>query len=198
VTSALQSDARRRGFTLIELLAVVATFALIAAMVVPNLNLGGSRAVRNAGADLATAIEYARERAIMTGRTHAVVIDIEQGAHWIEWTAPPDPASTPNGGPPPEDGDRKLALVPPALEGDGELVPLFGNFGRPHLLEDPVVILGVEIDGGLADSGEVVLRIEGDGATDPATILLGDADGESVVRVEVEPLADAVAVVDAE
>ena len=181
-----------RGFTLIELLAVVATIALVAAMVVPNLNLGGSRAVRTAAVDLASAIELARERAILTGRVHAVVIDVDRGAHWIEWAAPPEeePPPTPAG----RDGERKIDLLPPPLE-SAELVPLPGEFGKPHLVERPAAILGVEIDGGLADTGQVSLRIDGDGATDAAVIRIGDADGTYVVRVDVEPLADEVAVV---
>jgi prepilin-type N-terminal cleavage/methylation domain-containing protein len=182
-----------RGFTLIEMLAVVATIALVAAMVVPNLDLGGSRAVRTAATDLASAIEMARERAILTGRVHAVVIDVDRGAHWIEWAAPPEPEEPPPA-PSGRDGERKLDLVPPPLESE-ELVPLAGDFGKPHLVERPAAILGVEIDGGLADTGQVSLRIDGDGATDAAVIRIGDADGSYVVQVDVEPLADEVAVV---
>jgi prepilin-type N-terminal cleavage/methylation domain-containing protein len=183
---------RTCGFTLIELLAVVATIALIAAMVVPNLNLGGGRAVRTAASDLASAIEMARERAILTGRMHAVVIDVDRGSHWVEWAAPPEKEPTParEG----REGEPKIDLVPPALESD-ELVPLPGDFGKPHLVEAGAAILGVEIDGGVADTGEVSLRIDGDGATDAARIRIGDTEGRYVVQIDVEPLADEVAVV---
>ena len=185
------------GFTLIELLAVIAMFALIAAMVVPNLDLGGSRAVRSAANDVATALEMARERAIMTGRVHAVVLDLDRGSYWIEWSKPIErpTEAAPQGDP--AGGEHKLALVPPPIEG-AELEPLFGVFGRPQRIEDPVVLLGVELDGGTADSGTVELRMDGDGATDPAAILLGEADGSHAVRIEVEPLADAVHVVNVE
>lgn len=185
-----------QGFTLIELIAVVATFALIASMVLPNLDLGGTRAVQNTASDLATALELARERAVMTGREHVVVVDVERGAYWIEW-ARPLRADTGEGAPPAEGERAALDLVPPPIEGE-ELVPLEGVFGRPRVVEDPVAILGVEIDGGLADTGSVELRFDGDGATDPAVILLGTVDGEHPMRVELEPLADAVAVLHAE
>lgn len=184
----------RAGFTLIELIAVVATFALIASMVLPNLDLGGSRAVQNTASDLATALELARERAVMTGREHVVVVDVERGAYWVEWARPLAPDTE---APPPEGEGRALDLVPPPLEGE-ELVPLEGAFGRPRVVEDPVAILGVELDGGLADTGSVELRFDGDGATDPAVILLGTVDGEHPMRVELEPLADAVAVLHAD
>lgn len=182
--------ARIGGFTLIELIAVVATFALIAAMVLPNLDLGGSRAVRSAADDLAISIELARERAIMTGRVHAVIVDIDAGAYWIEWAKPPDAAPL---APATGRGERQLDLVPPPLEGEA-LEPLFGSFGRPHRIEEPVAILAVEIEAGVADAGRVQLRMDADGATDPAAIVLGEPDGGYAMRVDVEPLADAVAV----
>ena len=69
------------------MLAVVAIFGLIAAMALPNIDLGGSRIVRGEAQDLATAIEFARQRAVMTGRTHQVVIEVDRGEHWIEWAA---------------------------------------------------------------------------------------------------------------
>jgi prepilin-type N-terminal cleavage/methylation domain-containing protein len=183
-----------QGFTLIELVAVVATFALIAAMVLPNLDLGGSRAVRSAASDLATSLELARERAIMTGRVHAVVIDLDRGAYWIEWSKPLDRADA---APAADTGERELQLVPPPIEGEA-LEPLFGAFGRPRVVEDPALILGVELDAGVVERGTVELRMDADGATDPAAIVVGDADGRAAMRVLVEPLADAVAVVHVE
>jgi type II secretion system protein H len=186
------------GFTLIEMLAVVAIFGLIAAMVLPNLDLGGSRIVRGEAQDLATAIEFARQRAVMTGRTHQVVIEIERGEHWVEWAAPLEPESAATGaneGAP--EGERQLALVPPPLDVD-EFVPIPGELGRVHRADDKTAILGVEVSGGLADHGRVELRITPDGAADPASILVGDADGGNALRIEVEPLADAARVVDAE
>jgi type II secretory pathway pseudopilin PulG len=180
------------------MLAVVAIFGLIAAMVLPNLDLGGSRIVRGEAQDLATAIEFARQRAVMTGRTHRVVIEVERGEHWVEWAAPleAEGAATRAGEGAPE-GERPLALVPPPLDVD-EFVPIPGELGRVHRADDKTAILGVEVSGGLADHGRVELRITPDAAADPASILVGDADGGHALRIEVEPLADAVRVVDAE
>jgi len=186
------------GFTLIEILAVIAIFGLIAAMVLPNIDLGGSRIVRGEAQDLATAIEFARQRAVMTGRTHRVVIEVDRGEHWIEWAAPRESVSAATGG---EAGtaemERPLELVPPPLDVD-EFVPIPGELGRVHRADDKTAILGVEVSGGLADHGRVELRITPDGAADPASILVGDADGGNALRIEVEPLADAVRVVHAE
>jgi prepilin-type N-terminal cleavage/methylation domain-containing protein len=208
-------EIHQAGFTLIEMLAVIAMFGLIAAMVLPNIDLGGSRVARGEAQDLAAAIEFARQRAVMTGRTHQVVIEVDRGQHWVEWAAPPhreegdslvvdasnfdalwnapepDPASGHTG----PDGEQKLELVPPPLETEA-FVPIPGELGRVHTAGDKVAILGVEISGGLAERGRVELRITPDGAADPTSILVGDADGSHPVRVEVEPLADAVRVFD--
>jgi type II secretory pathway pseudopilin PulG len=179
------------------MLAVVMMFGLIAAMVLPNIDLGGSRAARGEAQDLAAAIEFARQRAVMTGRTHQVVIEVERGEHWIEWAAPPDPeteaASTDTEVP----GEKHLDLVPPPLETE-EFVPIPGELGRVHTASDQVEIVGVELDGGLADKGRIELRITPDGAAEAASIVVANTDGSHAMRVEVEPLADAVRVVNAE
>ena len=185
------------GFTLIEMLAVVMMFGLIAAMVLPNIDLGGSRVARGEAQDLAAAIEFARQRAVMTGRTHQVVIEVERGQHWVEWAAPPDPEIATVSADAEVPGEKKLDLVPPPLETE-EFVPIPGELGRVHTASDKVAILGVELDGGFADRGRIELRITPDGVAEPASIQVGDADGSNAVRVEVEPLADAVRVVDVE
>ncbi len=183
---------RARGFTLIEMLAVIAIFALIAAMVVPNLDLGGSRAVRADASDFAAAVEFTRQRAVMTGRAHVLHVDVANASHWVTWAAPPEPA-------PPVDpnAERTLQMVPPDLEFE-QFVPVPGEFGRPRATEDGVVITGVEVAEGLAQDGVVELRMNGDGSSDPAAVLFSDEDGAYVLRVEIEPLSDLVRVVHAE
>jgi type II secretory pathway pseudopilin PulG len=176
------------------MLAVIALFAMIAAMVVPGLDLGGSRDVRNAAADLAAAVEFARQRAVMTGRTHVVQVDVDASTHWVEWAAPREPQAAPAAA---EGDERVLDLVPPPLELE-ELVPVAGEFGRPRSVERGVVIVGVELAEGIAETGGVGIRIEGDGYSDAAAILVATEDGDYPLRVEIEPLADVVQVVHAE
>jgi type II secretory pathway pseudopilin PulG len=180
------------------MLAVVAIFGLIAAMVLPNIDLGGSRIVQAEADDLAAAIEFARQRAVMTGRTHQVVIEIERGEHSVEWDAPVEPESEAARADDAAPGERKLDFVPPTRLGEGEFVPIPGEIGRVHRADDKTAILGIELSGGLADQGRVVLPITPDGTAESATILIGDADGGNVMRIEVEPLADAVRVVHAD
>jgi prepilin-type N-terminal cleavage/methylation domain-containing protein len=185
---------RRNGFTLIELLAVVALFALIAAMVAPSIDFGGSRAVRREAEQLGDAVEFARQRAVMTGREHRVVMDLEGGRHRVVWAAPPPP-------PEPVDPDAPrapIALVPPAeASGRVEFEPVPGPTGRDHVLDGDVVFVDVRGPEGAIDTGEVILRLGPDGRADPAVIAFADPDGRYFFEVEVEALADAVRVVDA-
>jgi type II secretory pathway pseudopilin PulG len=178
------------------MLAVILMFGLIAAMVMPNVDFGGSRLVRAEARDLAAAIEFARQRAVMTGRTHVVVIEVERAAHWVEWDAPAEPQA-----PAPANqasGERVLDFVPPPLETGENFVAIPGELGRAHVADDSVAILGVEFPNQIAERGRVTLRFDGEGATDAASILVGETDGSNALRVEVEPLADAVVVVNAE
>jgi hypothetical protein len=134
----------------------------------------------------------------MTGRTHQVVIEIERGEHWVEWDAPQEPESEAVRAEGAAPGERKLDFVPPTRLGGGEFVPIPGEIGRVHRADDKTAILRIEVPGGVADQGRIELRMTPDGAADAATILIGDADGGNALRIEVEPLADAVRVVDAQ
>lgn len=190
--------AARAGFTLIELMAVVALFALIAAMVAPVVDLGGARAVRREAEELGAAIELARQRAILTGRAHEVVLDLDARRHWVEWAAPPDAdeaaAGAPDGGP---GGAAPVAMTPPA-EALEELVPVPGAFGRAHAMDGETALLGVGLLEGSVSEGLVALRFGPDGSADPATIRVGDLDRRHMLDVEVQALADGVRILDAE
>jgi prepilin-type N-terminal cleavage/methylation domain-containing protein len=186
----------RAGFTLIELLAVVALFALVAALVLPTFDVGSGRAVRREAERLGDAVEFARQRAIMTGRPHLVVLDFEGERHWVEWAPPPSElVDVPVA---PAAGRPALELVPPpAASGALEFVPVPGALGRPHPLEDEVVLAEVALAGGALASGEVTLLLGPDGSADPAVIVLSDPEGRRAVHVEMQALADAVVIVDA-
>ena len=187
----------RDGFTLIELLAVVAMFALIAGLVAPLLHLGGGRAARREADDLAGAVEFARQRAVMTGRVHRVVMDLDRGQHWIEWVPPPEPdAAATEQAPRGERRARKIAMTPPDTRAD-HFVPVPGALGRDHQMDAATRILEVRLPGDAIDRGVVVLALTPDGAADPALIRVGSIDGEPLYDVRVEALADAAEVSDA-
>jgi type II secretion system protein H len=182
----------RHGFTLIELIAVVAIFALLAAMVAPAFDLSDAREVRREAEHLGDAIEFARQRAITSGRVHRVWIDLDGRRHGVEWEAPLDAEAEPE--PAPRPGEpRRIALVPPPeASGASELVPVPGPFGREHRLADEVRFADVRFPGAVLDHGEVYLLFGPDGSAEPALLALTDAEGSHLVEVEVEALADPV------
>jgi len=191
---------RLDGFTLIEMLAVVALFGLIAGMILPRFRVGGASDVRREAEALGDAIEFARQRAIMTARPHRVVLDLDRGQHWVEWAPPPLPETEALAAREQERaaGSRKVDMTPPpAASGELAFEPVPGTFGRPHALGDDAVIVAAAFTDTTFDGGLVAIELGPDGAADPVVVSLADPTGVHVFEVEVEALADAVQVVDA-
>ncbi len=183
------------AFTLIEMLAVVLLIALVASVAAPTLNFGGSRAVRQEAEDLGAAIEYARQRAVMTGRAHQLVLNLDAHAYTVEWAQPaPEEAPAPTA----EESEftqPPIDMLAPAAAAE-EFVPAPGGFGRGHALPEGVWLLEVELPRELVAEGAVTLRLTPDGTAEPATIFVSDPDREQVLGIEVRPLADAVVIFD--
>ena len=179
------------------MLAVVLMFALIASLVAPALHLGGGRAAQREAEAIAGSLEFARQRAVMTGRAHRLVVDLDRASYWVEWVPPPEAGGS---APPGANGGssaRKIAMKPPeAAELRFEPVPA-GEFGREHAMDAATRVLEVRLPGNAIDRGVVVLGLTPDGAADPALIRVGSPEGESLFDVRVEALADAALVTDA-
>src|SRR3989442_1895147 len=78
---------RRAGFTLIEILAVLVILGLVAAFVVPNMGGFRRRALRNEAQQLASQLELARQRAIVTGVPHRVWLELDQAEYRLQGLA---------------------------------------------------------------------------------------------------------------
>jgi type II secretion system protein H len=184
----------QRGFTLIEILAVVAILALVAAFVVPNLGGFRMRALRGEAAQLASHLELARQRAIMTGVPHRVWLELDQSEYRLEWLAQdPETADLEATGRPDEldlNGNTPLDLAaPPAPVLDYQPVP--GNFGRLRVVADPFYFEAVETPEGRIERGEVSIGFARDGTADYTEIYLQDAQGDQIA-LDVQPLDDRV------
>jgi type II secretion system protein H len=193
---------RQHGFTLIELLAVVLIIGLVAGIALPNLTLGGGRVAFGEAQRLASVFGFARQRALATGQTHRVVIDLDRAGYWVEQVpesvdrfASTAPVQIDNG------GRRVVQLAAPAFEDEG-FAPLGGAFGRPHQLPDSVSIdqiltlaagelRALTLAAGELRAGQAAIRFEPDGSADPTEVVLRHEGGEASV-LELSRLADEV------
>jgi len=190
----------RRGFTLIEILSVVAILALMAAFVIPNLGAYRTRALRAQAEDLGAHLEFARQRAIMTGVPHRVHIDLEAVSYRLEWLAAEREPGEEDG-----EGARPAAFdldaldlrsgtplpleAPPPAEETFQPVP--GNFGRTVVLQEPFLFAGLETPQGYVDRGESSVVFERDGTASYTEIYIDDGDGHAVA-IDIFPLEERV------
>ena len=182
------------GFTLIEMLAVVAIIALVIGIALPNFGLRSRRVMEDEAKRMAANLEFARQRSVMTGVPHQVVIDVEEGDYWLEWRMSEARAAGEEDLtelPVYELGVREEAPMapPPTVERTYRALP--GSLGHTARIPEIVRIDGVEIGGGFLERGTVNIVFERDGTSESAQILLSDDDGRSI-GIEVAPSADTV------
>jgi type II secretion system protein H len=186
----------RRGFTLLEMVAVVAIVGVVMYIFVPSLGLNVSATLRSDSRQLATHLEFARQRAVMTGKPHRVLLGLEEGWYQIEWFVSdgdefPDAA-------PSEVLDLRSPIPMSAPTYD---VPSYraipGGAGKVSWLDESLGFSGVQMDVGWFDSGEFQLVFTSDGTTAPAQVIIG-GEGIQGVVLDVSPLLDTVRIFDDE
>ena len=184
----------RAGFTLIELLSVIAIFALLAGIAIPNLGIRTSRMLDDESRRLAATLEFARQRAVMTGVPHRLVLDLESQAYWAEWyVSEAEQFGDVAAGAEtlaPVLAQGQVAMSPPSAVERG-FRPLPGTFGDLNLLPAEVLLASVETGEGLFERGEILVAFAPDGTTDPAILELSLDSGEAVF-LHLLPLADTV------
>lgn len=184
---------RGAGFTLIEVMAAVALMALLAAMIGPRVAALTSRDLRREAEELGRLMELGRQRAVVMGIPHRVLLDLDEVSYTLEW-APrerPEPAPVPEPGQQPATGaEEPLDLSAPYQE-DRAFSPLVGMLGDTVLVSDDVVITGVDTAEGYLEQGQVEVTFETDGTASAAAIYLENEADRSLV-LEVLPLADRV------
>jgi prepilin-type N-terminal cleavage/methylation domain-containing protein len=186
--------AHNRAFTLLEILAVVAIFALIAGLALPNFSVLHTRNMKHQARRIVSQIELARQRAIVTGIPHRLYIDVDAGAYRIEWLVVEDAL-----GGAASESDDAFGGFEPAIDlsapraAERSYHPLAGTMGRLALLDEGSGFTGVETTNGWISGGETFIHFERDGSADATTIVLEHESGLSVT-LEVLPLADTVRV----
>ena len=189
---------RREGFTLIEILAVVLILGLLMTLILPGIGAGGMRSLRKQGDRVAATLELARQRAIVTGKPHRVVIDLERGSFGVEWLVDEATAGGEEELFDESQGDEideygtadSLDLAPP-LEDELAYYPIPNKFGSMEPLETGYFFEGIDTPEGWIEGGEAYVVFEGDGSTDPSQIVISDPDSRSI-DLDVEPLLEAV------
>ena len=189
----------RDGFTLIEVMAAVAIFALLVGLVAPRIGAITSRSMRQTAEEMAGRLELARQRTVVTGVRHRLVVDLDYGAWWLEWEAPDEdvPAALP--APPPEldlRGNAPIPEVPPAAS-VADWRPLPGSLGAVADLDPELRFAGVQTPRGWVERGEAWVEFERDGTAAFTEIHLDDESGRGLV-LEVPPLDGAVRIGDVE
>jgi prepilin-type N-terminal cleavage/methylation domain-containing protein len=184
----------RRGFTLIEILAVLAILGLMAAFVLPNLGGLRRRALRNEAQQIASQLELARQRAIVTGVPHRLWLELDQAEYRLEWLAqdPEDTAAEPIAADSSLDlnGNTPLSLSAPR-EIEFVYQPIPGNFGKLQVVADPFYFEAVDTPQGRVTRGQVAIEFARDGSADYTEIYLEDAAGDHIA-LDVHPLDERV------
>lgn len=188
-------SAHRAGFTLLEIMAVVAIFALVAGIAMPNFSRLQTRRLNSSAKELVAQIEFARQRAIVTGVPHRLTIDIDGAGYRIEWLGRAEPGeidaqSSEDYESTFEDYGQPLDLSAPRGEERG-FEPLTGLSGRFTWLDDSLIFAGVETTGGWVDHGESFIGFERDGSADPTSIVIEHEAGPSVT-LEILPLSSTI------
>jgi type II secretion system protein H len=205
-----------RGFTLIEMMAVLALIGMIVALGIPRLSSSRWRALGNAADAIAESLEFARQRAVMTGVPHRVLINLADGGWRVEWLASESEALAATGGGEADAGaggglgdllaaqgagasdakpgkTQKIDLHPPSrATRDYRPVPN-RQLGSWAYLDDSNELYFVGIVGadGWVESGDVQIVFDADGTTDHTLVEIADAD-ERHMTLEIEPLLDRI------
>ncbi len=188
-----RSHRARDGFTLIEILAVVLIIGFVSALVLPGLRSSGGSRRHDEALNVASHLELARQRAIMTGRIHRVLIDVDTSSYRVEWfvrsNANDDDDSIGERQRAVWEGNVESVFRPPANSFRYEPIP--SQFGNTSTLADPYYFDGIDTSEGWLDGGRVAIVFDRDGTTDEAQIVITDPDGFAAT-LDVLPVLDSV------
>lgn len=75
---------RAAGFTLLEVIVVVALIALLTVFTLPQISSVFKASLRTAAREVASTSKEAYNAAVMTGRVHRMVFDLNKHEYWVE------------------------------------------------------------------------------------------------------------------
>jgi prepilin-type N-terminal cleavage/methylation domain-containing protein len=179
---------RAAGFTLLEVLIVAFLIGILSVLFMPRIGKRFGFDLDNAGEIMSAELRYAAERAVATGETHRLLIDLDEQRMRLERVELLDPPAdfelpgTPS----------LLDLVPP--KSTRESKPVAERQGDWHSFEiDGVRIDAVVIGDEEFTEKQAAITFSGDGGADPAVVRIADDTGD-VIRLEVQPFTAEVKV----
>ena len=196
---------RASGFTLIEIVAVVAIFAMVFGIAIPRLGGSSFDPLENEAENLAQSLRFARQRAVMTGIPHRLLIDLEEGGYRVEWYVTQERAfdqpaarefmdafsadSAPDG----QDPDDPLSLSPKrSAERSYHPIP-HTDMGKFRWLDEGLYFVGIEGTTGWIEGGDYSIVFFEDGTTDPLLLEVADANAKDRrMTLELEPILNRV------
>jgi type II secretion system protein H len=190
------------GFTLIEIIAVIAIMGMVFAIGIPRLSTSKIRELRAEAEGIAASLEFARQRAIMTGVPHRVFIDLVEGGYRIEWLvdeARAFEAISEVGGDfaesyddEPSDEDPQLLDFYPPTRDERDYYPIPSRqLGSFTWLADARYFVGLDCSSGWIEGGDVEIVFDVDGTTEYSLLEIADAS-DNHLTLEIEPLLDRV------
>jgi len=193
---------RERGFTLIEMMAVVVIMAMVFIIGVPRLGTSKLRILNNEAEAIAASLDFARQRAVMTGIPHRLFIDLEEGGYRIEILSTEEEAFAAlaadyeglqfdlSSGTA-DDPNAPLDLRPPSRT-ERAFYPIpHPKYGSFKWIDDAVYFVGLNSSAGWIEGGDVMIGFEADGTTEYALLEIADSD-DNHLTLEIEPMLDRV------
>ena len=190
------------------MIAVVAIIAMVFALGVPRLGGRTFDPLHNEAEEIADRLRFARQRAVMTGVPHRLLIDLEEGGYLVEWYVTEARAfgrnddegdvglaalfgSDPDGI---DDGTPLLDFVPPRKDEELDYYPIPNPaMGTFRWLDETLYFVGVAGPTGWVEGGDFGIVFYADGTTEPLALEIADAD-DARLTLEVEALLERVRV----
>ena len=177
-------------------MAVLLIMGLSMSLLLPAIGAGGGSKLRSQAARVAGVLELARQRAVVTGKPHRVVIDLDKAAYRIEWFITESDAEEQREAASLESPallalDAPTVDLAPPLEDVESYQPIPNRFGGSTQLDPGYFFDGVDTPEGWIERGEVVVVFDWDGSSDAAQIVISDPDSRSV-DLDIAPLLETV------
>ncbi len=172
---------------------MVMILGLLMSLMLPAIGAGGGRNLRKQGDRVAATLELARQRAIVTGKPHRVVLDLENGRFGIEWLVTEASFLGEEGSlvEVEEEIDPYAVDLSPPLEDELAYYPIPNKFGAMEPLEAGYFFEGIDTTEGWIETGEAFVIFDADGSTDASQIVISDPDQRSI-DLDVAPLLETV------